>query len=262
MYLERTDSRRKDGRVALQWRPSDALLVTLDDNYSSDSEVTDRWQYSTWFGCFPAGCSNVTQDTNGTITNFTNTNAPHGLQRHRQPDLHHDQHPGPQRAAGTSPINGRASAGRQPVHIAPEPEPYLDQPRRRHGLRPEYRTTGRTVIPAVSRSAATARRCPTGPPTVRTPTPRRARPPRRTSSDRIRTSSARTCSRSRSRSTPTRSTRSSSMRPGTRTTPRCTSECNSYRTSGIRESSTRSPTTNGSSGRGTDRARTTSRMAG
>jgi iron complex outermembrane recepter protein len=76
MYLERTDSRRKDGRVAAQWRPMDAVLVTLDDNYSSDSEVTDRWQYSTWMGCFPAGCSNVTQDTNGTITNFTNTNGP------------------------------------------------------------------------------------------------------------------------------------------------------------------------------------------
>jgi iron complex outermembrane receptor protein len=76
VYLERTDSRRKDGRVAVQWRPSDAVLVTLDDNYSSDSEVTNRWQYSTWFGCFPAGCTNVTQDSNGTITNFTNTNGP------------------------------------------------------------------------------------------------------------------------------------------------------------------------------------------
>jgi TonB-dependent receptor len=76
MYLERTDSRRKDGRVAVQWRPTDAVLVTFDDNYSSDSEVTDRWQYSTWFGCFPAGCSNVTQDANGTITNFTNSNGP------------------------------------------------------------------------------------------------------------------------------------------------------------------------------------------
>ena len=76
MYLERTDSRRKDGRLALQWRPVDNVLVTLDDNYSSDSETTDRWQFSNWFGCFPSGCSNVTQDTNGTITSFTNTNGP------------------------------------------------------------------------------------------------------------------------------------------------------------------------------------------
>jgi iron complex outermembrane recepter protein len=76
MYLERTDSRRKDGRLALQWHPADNVLVTLDDNYSSDSEVTDRWQYSTWFGCMPGSCTNVTQDRNGTITDFTNSNAP------------------------------------------------------------------------------------------------------------------------------------------------------------------------------------------
>jgi hypothetical protein len=76
MYLERTDSRRKDGRLAVQWRPVDTLLITFDDNFSSDEEITDRWQYSTWFGCFPNGCSNVQTDANGTITNFTNTNGP------------------------------------------------------------------------------------------------------------------------------------------------------------------------------------------
>jgi iron complex outermembrane recepter protein len=76
MYLERTDSTRRDARLALQWRPIDNVLITLDDNYSSDREVTERWQYSTWFGCMPAGCSNVQQDSNGTITNFTNANAP------------------------------------------------------------------------------------------------------------------------------------------------------------------------------------------
>jgi TonB-dependent receptor len=76
MYLERTSSTRRDGRVAVQWRPADTVLVTLDDNYSSDLEKYDRWQYSTWFGCFPSSCTNVTQDTNGTITDFTNSNAP------------------------------------------------------------------------------------------------------------------------------------------------------------------------------------------
>jgi len=76
LYLERTDSRRKDGRLAVQWRPVDTVLITLDDNFSSDEEITDRWQYSTWFGCFPNGCSNVQTDSNGTITNFTNSNAP------------------------------------------------------------------------------------------------------------------------------------------------------------------------------------------
>ena len=76
LYLERTDSTRKDGRLALQWRPADNVLITVDDNYSSDREVTDRFQYSTWFGCFPASCTNVTQSNSGTITNFTNADAP------------------------------------------------------------------------------------------------------------------------------------------------------------------------------------------
>ena len=76
MYLERTSSTRRDGRVALQWRPSDTVLITFDDNYSSDSQVTQRWQYSTWFGCFPSNCMDVQQDSNGTITDFTNANAP------------------------------------------------------------------------------------------------------------------------------------------------------------------------------------------
>ncbi|MGB7602890.1 MAG: TonB-dependent receptor plug domain-containing protein, partial [Candidatus Sulfotelmatobacter sp.] len=72
MYVERTNSQRKDGRVAFQWHPADAVLVTIDDNYSSDDEHQDRFQRSTWFGVFPAnGAANVVLDGNGTITNFT-----------------------------------------------------------------------------------------------------------------------------------------------------------------------------------------------
>jgi iron complex outermembrane receptor protein len=69
MYLENIDSRRKDGRVALQFHPTDAVLITVDDNYSSDNEHDARWQRSTWFGSFPQ----ATQDANGTLTNFNTT---------------------------------------------------------------------------------------------------------------------------------------------------------------------------------------------
>jgi len=69
MYLENIDSRRKDGRVAVQWHPTDTVLVTLDDNYSSDDEHDSRWQRSTWFGSFPG----ATQDANGTLTSFNTT---------------------------------------------------------------------------------------------------------------------------------------------------------------------------------------------
>ena len=69
MYLERTDSRRKDGRLALQWHPNDNVLVTVDDNYSSDNERTERYQRSTWFGAFP----NATLDSDSVITSFDYT---------------------------------------------------------------------------------------------------------------------------------------------------------------------------------------------
>ncbi len=74
MYYERTDSRRKDGRAALQWRPNDNVVVTFDDNYSSDDEQTDRWQFSSWFGS--SGLQNVIQDGNGTITSFNQGSSP------------------------------------------------------------------------------------------------------------------------------------------------------------------------------------------
>jgi iron complex outermembrane recepter protein len=69
MYLEYIDSRRKDARASIQVRPIDNVLVTLDDNYSSDDEYDQRYQRSTWFGGFP----DATLDGNGTIVNFMNT---------------------------------------------------------------------------------------------------------------------------------------------------------------------------------------------
>ena len=68
MYLDRTDERRKDGRVSVQWHPVDTVLVTLDDNYSSFDQKMDRAQFSTWFN--GGALSNVTTDGNGTVTNF------------------------------------------------------------------------------------------------------------------------------------------------------------------------------------------------
>lgn len=69
MYVEFINSRRKDARASLQWHPVDNVLVTVDDNYSSDDEYDQRYQRSTWFGAFPQ----ATLDGNGTIVNFMNT---------------------------------------------------------------------------------------------------------------------------------------------------------------------------------------------
>jgi iron complex outermembrane recepter protein len=65
-YYERADERRVDGRLSMQWHPTDNVLVTLDDNYSTSSDHQDRWSHSVWFGSF----NNVALDGNGTITNF------------------------------------------------------------------------------------------------------------------------------------------------------------------------------------------------
>jgi TonB-dependent receptor len=69
MYLEKAQELRKDARVALQWHPSEAVLVTLDDNFSSFDQKMDRFQYSTWFNS--GALSNVVTDSNGTVTDFT-----------------------------------------------------------------------------------------------------------------------------------------------------------------------------------------------
>ena len=77
LYNDRTDVRRKDGRLVLQWHPTDHVLVTIDDNYSDESQFADRFAYSTWFNS--SALYNVQQDKNGTITNFQYGPAPTDL---------------------------------------------------------------------------------------------------------------------------------------------------------------------------------------
>jgi iron complex outermembrane recepter protein len=77
LYNDRTDDRRKDGRAVIQWHPTDALLVTLDDNYSDENLFSLRYNYSTWFNS--AQMYDVQQDSNGTITNFQYGPAPTDL---------------------------------------------------------------------------------------------------------------------------------------------------------------------------------------
>ena len=91
MYLEYIDSRRKDARASLQWRPVENVLVTVDDNYSSDDEYRQRYQRSTWFGGFP----DATLDSNGTIVNFMNT-GPTDFNSIPVGRIHRYQHPGHQ----------------------------------------------------------------------------------------------------------------------------------------------------------------------
>ena len=77
IFQERTDERRKDGRAVIQWHPVDNVMVTLNDDYADDRIITQSGGFSNWFngGAF----SNVQQDPNGTVTDFTMGPAPTDL---------------------------------------------------------------------------------------------------------------------------------------------------------------------------------------
>ncbi|WP_082539598.1 MULTISPECIES: TonB-dependent receptor [unclassified Caulobacter] len=64
-----TKDERLDGRIALQWAPTDGLTVTLDDNYSRQSIRADNFGYGIWFN--QDGLRNVKLDQNGTTVDFT-----------------------------------------------------------------------------------------------------------------------------------------------------------------------------------------------
>ncbi|USI74620.1 TonB-dependent receptor [Sphingomonas morindae] len=71
---EFTKDRRIDGRIALQWHPSDALMLTVDDNYSRQKIVTDIYGVGVWFN--QGDLRNVQLDSNGQVLNFTQAGSP------------------------------------------------------------------------------------------------------------------------------------------------------------------------------------------
>jgi iron complex outermembrane receptor protein len=66
----RTTDERIDGRIAFQWRPSDKLQITIDDNYSRQDVETFNFGIGVWFD-FNA-FRDVSLDSNGTIVDFIN----------------------------------------------------------------------------------------------------------------------------------------------------------------------------------------------
>ena len=78
LFVNRTDDRSKNGRAVFQWHPADAVLVTVDANYSDDRTLGDRAHFSNWFSSNQF--TNVQTDANGTVTNFDYGPAPTDLQ--------------------------------------------------------------------------------------------------------------------------------------------------------------------------------------
>ena len=78
LYQETTQDTRINGRAVLQWRPSEDILVTLDDNYSRDTLHALQYGYSVWFNA--GSLRNVSQNADGTIVNFVQPNTPTDFQ--------------------------------------------------------------------------------------------------------------------------------------------------------------------------------------
>jgi iron complex outermembrane recepter protein len=68
---------RIDGRIAFQWRPSDRVLLTIDDNYSRHKVVTETYGFALWFGL--NDLRNVQLDDNGTVIDFVQSGTPMDL---------------------------------------------------------------------------------------------------------------------------------------------------------------------------------------
>jgi TonB-dependent receptor len=78
IYQETTQDTRINGRLALQWRPAENLLITLDDNYARDTLHALQYGFSVWFNA--GSLRNVTQNEHGTITSFIQPNTPTDFQ--------------------------------------------------------------------------------------------------------------------------------------------------------------------------------------
>lgn len=64
-----TRDERVDGRIAIQWKPTDDLLITLDDNYSDQRVNSDTFGFGIWFN--QGSLRNVDLDSNGVPLDFT-----------------------------------------------------------------------------------------------------------------------------------------------------------------------------------------------
>jgi TonB-dependent receptor len=78
IYQEHNDEKRYDGRAVLQFRPTENLEITLNDNYSRDRIVQDQYGYSVWFN--GGSLTNITLSPNGSVTNFVQHNTPTDFQ--------------------------------------------------------------------------------------------------------------------------------------------------------------------------------------
>ncbi|MDF0487636.1 TonB-dependent receptor [Sphingomonas sp. H39-1-10] len=69
-----TKDERVDARIALQWHPSESVMLTVDDNFSRQTVTTNAYGVGLWFN--QGDLRNVTLDKNGQTTNFLQAGTP------------------------------------------------------------------------------------------------------------------------------------------------------------------------------------------
>jgi len=83
IYREQQNVERTQGRLVLQWRPTDAFEITLNDNFSRSHTHQAQYGYSVWFNT--TGMQNVQLDNNGTVVNFVQPGTPTDFQGQYNP---------------------------------------------------------------------------------------------------------------------------------------------------------------------------------
>ncbi|MET0308193.1 MAG: TonB-dependent receptor [Sphingomonas sp.] len=81
-----TQDKRIDGRIAVQWRPSDSVLLTIDDNYSRQTVASQTYGYAAWFN--GGDLRNVKVDSNGTIVDFNQFGTPMDFNANRSSNVY------------------------------------------------------------------------------------------------------------------------------------------------------------------------------
>ena len=77
---------RVDGRVALQWRPTDTMTLTIDDNFSRQTVHSNAYGYAAWFN--GSDLRNVKYDSNGTVVDFNQFGTPMDFNANRSRNIY------------------------------------------------------------------------------------------------------------------------------------------------------------------------------
>jgi len=83
IYHELENVERTQARAVLQWRPTNSLEITLNDNFSRDNDHQAQYGYSVWFN--RGSLQNVVLDKNGTVVSFVQPGTPTDFQGQYNP---------------------------------------------------------------------------------------------------------------------------------------------------------------------------------